>query len=341
MLTLTIASPHVYADDDDNQPAPARPAMNLRLPGYHPVRTTGFVIPPGAAPEAGPPIRGSPSKVKGFPKPVCSITNGSPSGIVSVAGGQLIEDWYTGDLWFYNPVTKSCSFVQTPPLAASGEGYWGLAVKRGLVAAITWNQTIGPGVWLCTYFPSLRNCYRDPGSTLIPIPSSFCATMTTHYCIPDGLAFDPSKNLWYVDPDNGVEVELTAASQYTQVGTVISYSRAPVLGIVIDAAGNHWVVDTACVGDLFENGVYLGSVGDDLEAVTISSHNPSHTSDLYATISNFCNNFPAPYIADLNTFRVLPFPYGSGADDMPGISTVLYFTDISFNYVWLTKDTVD
>ena len=100
------------------------------------------------------------------------------------------------------------------------------------------------------------------------------------------------------------------------------------------------VVDATCLGNLYENGVYTGvSNGDAVEGIAISKSNPSDTAQIYATVANLCGNYPGPFVGDMSTFTILPSPYSSGSDEMPGISTLLYFTDYTFDQVWLTKDT--
>jgi hypothetical protein len=174
--------------------------------------------------------------------------------------------------------------------------------------------------------------------------------MPAGYCQPIGAAFDPSMNLWYVDISNGVEVELTAASHYSAVGVFRSYTDnlncipgitcAPLTGITIDSKGNHWVVDSSCAGNVYDNGIWQFSVGDDLENAQISTLNPTNTAHLYLVVSNFCGNYPFPFVGEPTKGIILPHPYSSGWDDVPGLSTLLYFTDYEFYHVWLTVDTV-
>jgi len=340
MLLLVFAAPHAYADDE-TPPVPVTPTGIVRFPGYHPVKTTGFVIPPGAVRGGVKPIAGTPAKVKGYPKLVCSIPSGTASGIVTVAGGQLIEDWFTGNLWFYSTASKTCTLMQTAP-PAPPFGWFGLAVMGRLVAVTTENG----GFYLCAYYSGSCTSTSD----YIPLPTVFCASMPASYCNPNGAAFDPSMNLWYVDIVNGVEVELTAASHYSAVGVFRSYTDnlkcipfstcAPLLGITIDSKGNHWVVDTSCAGNVYDNGIWQFSVGDDLSADQISTLNPTNTAHLYLAVENGCGNYPFPFVGEPTKGIILPHPWISGGDEMPGISTLLYFTDIDYDYVWLTIDTV-
>ena len=170
--------------------------------------------------------------------------------------------------------------------------------------------------------------------------------MPAGYCNPDGIAFDLKKNLWYVDVVNGVEVLLTAASHYNTVGGWLFYgpgygSTDGLVGIAIDSKGNHWVVDTTCAGNLYENTVFTGfSAGDALDSIAISSSNPSHKPHIYVGVTNFCGNYLFPFVGDWTDYIVLPHPYESGGDAINGISTLLYFTDWSYNWVWVTTDTV-
>jgi len=337
---LVVSVPHAYTQvtptaPDDNQPVPVQPTANTHFAGYKPVKANGAMIPPGASPKTGPP-QGT-TATEGPLRPnlnrVCSAFSGSPAGIATVAEGQLIEDWATGKLWFYNTSTKSCSLILTPPKGGSGKGYWGLAVRKSLVALINFNLQ---GLWTCNWDSTSLTCKNR--SAFIHLPGSFCASMPAGYCNPDGIAFDPSNNLWYEDAVNGVEVELTSVSTGSgAVGTVYSYG-APVIGIAIDGSSNHWVVDASCSGDVFENGNLLVQTGGDFNAVSISTSNPSHSAHLYGTVANQCGNYPFPFVGDISDAIILPSPYSSGSDEMPGISTLLYFTDINFGRVWLTTD---
>jgi len=234
--------------------------------------------------------------------------------------------------------------MQTAPLAAPLYGWWGLAVMGRLVAAITFEAPAG--LYLCAYYSG--SCTST--SAFIPLPAVFCASMPIGFCNPSGIAFDPSMNLWYVDALNGVEVELTAASHYSAVGVFRSYTDnlkceplstcAPLTGITIDSKGNHWVVDTSCAGNVYDNGIWQFSVGDDLTADQISTLNPTNTAHLYLAVQNDCGNYPFPFVGEPTKGIILPHPYSSGFDVMPGLSTLLYFADLSLDCVWLTIDTV-
>jgi len=337
MLMLVFATPHVFADDE----TPVTPTVNVRFPGYHVSKTTGSPPLPAAVARIGT-AKGSPGPLtKGFPRAVCSIPSpGMPGGIATGPGGQFIEDWNTGNLWFYNTATKKCTLIQKPPKGATAKGYWGLAVTGSLVALISFGAE---GLWTCTYSSGVCTTV----SSFIPLRSKFCASMPAGYCNPDGLAFDKKTNLWYVDVVNSVEVEVTAASDYSAVGKINYYGpgyipSAPsgLIGIAIDGKGNHWVVDFTCSGNLYENRGLVSSNGDDVEGIAISKNNPYHAAHIYVTVTNFCGNYPGPFVGDMNDFKILPSPYSSGSDEMPGISTVLYFTDIDNDQVWLTKDTL-
>jgi hypothetical protein len=356
MLLLVFAAPHAYADDE-TLPVPLTPTGIVRFPGYHPVKTTGFVIPPGAVRGGVKPSTGKSAILPKGLKQVCSAFSGAPSGIVTVAGGQVIEDWVTGNLWFYSTASKTCTLMQTPPPTASVLGYFGLAVMGKLVAVITFGIPT-PGLYLCTYYSG--SCTST--SAFIPLPAVFCASMPAGFCNPNGAAFDPGMNLWYVDFVNGVEVELTAASHYSAVGVFRSYTDnlkcipnypvgtcAPLLGITIDSKGNHWVVDTSCAGNVYDNGIWQFSVGDDLSADQISTLNPTNTAHLYLAVENYCGNYQFPFVGEPTKGIILPHPWTYGWDEMPGISTLLYFTDLVVgydsivflsDYVWLTIDTV-
>jgi hypothetical protein len=153
-------------------------------------------------------------------------------------------------------------------------------------------------------------------------------------------------NLWYVDPQNALEVQLTKASGYSSVGITYTYLSTYstfdyLAGIVIDAAGNHWVSDYSCTGAIFENQVPVFSAGDSVWALQISTLNPTHKAHLYITISDYCGNYPYPFVADASSLHILPSPYVGYdiIDYMYGISTTLYFTDYTYDRVWVTVDT--
>jgi len=336
MLILVFATPHVYADDE----TPLRPAALVRFPGYHPVKTTGSPPLPPSMTRSGTRPLAKPSATVTWSNgltPVCSIPSGRPSGVATGPGGQFIEDWVTGNLWFYKTATKKCTLIQTAPAGATAKGYDGMAVTGTLVALISFDAQ---GLWTCTllFAPPFSSGKCKP-SAFIPLPSAFCASMPTGHCFPIGIAFDKSKNLWYVDDDNNIEVELTAASHYTTVGTTQGPYGSELIGIAIDSNGNHWVVDATCAGNLYENGVVVASAGDDLESIAISTSNPSHKANIYVLVSNFCGNYAFPFVGDMSDGIILPHPYNSGADDTPGISTLLYFADYAYDQVWVTQDT--
>jgi hypothetical protein len=161
-------------------------------------------------------------------------------------------------------------------------------------------------------------------------------------CDPIGLAFDKKGNLWYVDLENAVEVELTKASGYSKVGATRSYCSyglgCELAGIVIDSAGNHWVTDFSCTGNVYKNGKIVFTAGDELWGITISTLNPSKMANLYVAVTNACGNYPYPFVGDASDFTILPHPYTTGGDAMPGISTQLYFTDVTNEFVWLTGE---
>ena len=81
-------------------------------------------------------------------------------------------------------------------------------------------------------------------------------------------------------------------------------------------------------------------MGDDLTADQISTLNPTNTAHLYLAVQNDCGNYPFPFVGEPTKGIILPHPYSSGFDVMPGLSTLLYFADLSLDCVWLTIDTV-
>jgi hypothetical protein len=216
--------------------------------------------------------------------------------------------------------------------------------------------SIQGGFWTCTYSSSTHTCGKKSAFTQISV--TFCGTAFYNpagFCNPDGIAFDGSKNLWYVDAANAIEVELTKVSNYAAIGTVNHPASWTVgvnfpFGVVIDSMGNHWVVDIStvtCAGSIFKNGVGVGAAGDAVGAVTMSTQNPSHKMHLYVSVTNLCGNFPYPFIGDWSASTVLPSPfvslpgnpYVTASDPILGISTLLFFTDPVFNNLWQTTDT--
>jgi hypothetical protein len=153
--------------------------------------------------------------------------------------------------------------------------------------------------------------------------------MRETYCYPIGQAFDKAGNLWYVDFWQGWEVELTKASHYSKVGTYRSDCTyglgCELVGIVIDSAGNHWVSDYSCTGNVYENGLVKFSAGDELWGIGISTLNPSKKAHLYVAVDNYCGNYPYPFVGDATDLTILPHPYSSGYDYMSSISTYLTF----------------
>jgi hypothetical protein len=315
-----------------------------KFPGYKPVKTTGPVLPPGA-PDKGP-LPSKPALLPSwteYPIDVCSIPSGYPAGIAAVAGGQIIEDFYSGNLWFYRTATKTCTIVQSS--VAPDEYYYELAAAKipsttnYLVAVMSAEPA---GLWLCT-LTSLPFERCKSVSAFIPLPSSFCATTTAGSCYPVGIAFDLKGNLWFVDYYNAMEVELTKASGFSQVGATRIYctfgTGCALVGIVIDSAGNHWVSDYSCAGNVWMNGVIVFSAGDQLWGITISSLNPAYAPHLYVAVDNYCGNYPYPFVGDATDLVILPHPYNTHIFDfMPAISTQLYFTDALGDIVWLTGE---
>jgi len=336
MLTLLVAVPPTYADDNSGglPPVPSLPARNGHFPGYHPVKTTGSVIAPGTTPSVPFPSKlpapgpASPSWGNGV-KQICAAIP-SPAGIATVTGGQLIADYITGDLWFYNTAKKTCTMIQTPPTGFPSPAFsWGLAVTGTLVAVSSETGVL----YTCTYSSTTHTCGKE--SSLITISPTFCTAESFEKCNPNGMAFDKSKNLWYADSQNYQEVELTKASHYSSVGTVNSFSTE-VVAVAIDSGGNHWVVDQSCSGNLYENGVVMATAGDALSSVAISTQNPSHTAHFYVGVTNLCLNYASPFIGDISDFTALPSPFSSGVGfNLPGISTLLYFTG---DGAWQTGD---
>jgi hypothetical protein len=140
-----------------------------------------------------------------------------------------------------------------------------------------------------------------------------------------------------------MEVELTKASHYSAVGgtrSICSVGTGCYLaGIVIDSAGNHWVSDYSCTGNVYENGVVKFSAGDALYGIQISTLNPSKKAHLYVAVTDGCYNYPYPFVGDVSDLMILPHPYNTKVFDwMPGLSTLLYFTDLPNDYVWLTAE---
>jgi len=332
-MMLLITPPAAYADDSGLPSVPAMPPATGKFPGYHPVNTTGVPSLPNPPPRTSPPPALPPWT--GYPEAACSTLGFSPEGIATVPGGQVFVDYYTGNWWFYSTASKTCSLIQTPPPGHSTSESFGVAAKGSLVATISIRAE---GLWTCT-LTSSDLCKSSP--VFVSLPSSFCSTMTSGFCDPLALAFDKTGNLWYTDAIQGWEVELTKASGYSKVGATRSYCSpglgCELEGMVIDSAGNHWVSDHSCTGNVYENGKIVFSAGDLLWGITISSLNPSKKAHLYVAVTNACGNYPYPFVGDATDLTILPHPYSSGSDYMCGISTQLYFTDVD-GYVWLTRE---
>lgn len=260
-------------------------------------------------------------------------------GVAAGPGGQYVERWDTGDLWFYDSTTKVCQLLIPAPSGGSCSpgsncGYFGLASKNNLVALISWGLQ---GLWTCSFCQVSNAPVPAAQSPFIPLPFNFCLSMPAGFCNPDGAAFDNNYNLWYVDIVNGVEVELTTASGYSAVGTVVSYD-APIVGIAIDPnTGIHWVVDYTCRGNVYENRFIVSAAGDALESIALSNLNPSQTTHIYVGVTAKCGNYLAAFVGDQSEFTILPSPFTTPSE-IPGLSTQLYFSD-SFGDVWSTTDT--
>ena len=348
---MLLVTPPAYADNNSSllPPVPVTPPANGQLPGYRPVHTTpqrmtrasiiAHIMAGGT---------GVPAKAKAmYPVNVCpaiTLASGLPTGIATVTGGQLIQDFTTGDLWFYNTATKACTLIQIAPAGVAVDTSVGLAVQGSLVVS----SSFGPpaGVWTCGYNSNPKKPQCPLTSGFLALPATCPAPVTT--CFPVGIAFDKSDNIWYADPLNSKEVELLGgAAHFSTVGVINTFLPTPLnpfpapYAVTIDSAGNHYVVDgnlAVCSGDVWKNGLLLTSVGADLTAVTISTSNPSHKAHLYVAVENFCGTYSFPFVADLSTLQILPHPYNAGWDDMLGISTLLYFTDYTFALVWLTHE---
>jgi len=268
---------------------------------------------------------------------------------------QLFEDWLSGDLWAFHPKSGglnggTCALIQAS--AVPSVGYYGMAIAGpyGLYDYVALLNYYGTG-WLCLYTNGGgANDFGVCAATeTIGPPASFCLSQPAGVCNPDGQAFDPSGNLWYVDYFNGDEVELLSECGWTCVGTVNYYPAtfygslpAPVVGLYIDSSDNHWAVAEDCSGTLYYNLVAVYAVLDDVEAVTISAANHYHTNNVYVAVDNFCGTYPYAFIGDLSTGFILPHPYANGSSDFEGICNLLSFSDSSFalplDKVWTTYE---
>ena len=225
-------------------------------------------------------------QVETLPLPVTSLTTGAYiSGVVSGAGGVFFANWGSGELYHWDSVHGITALYWQ----CSGCGGYGIAAASTgsdsyRVAVSDW---INSGIYYCNNVTAttVGSC-----SGFITIDPTFCSTMPAGYCNPDGMDFDKSLNLFYVDAVNNVEVELTAVSGYTHA---ILYRTFPagdaVVNIFIDQTNQtQYVTDNSCAGHVYANGKLIATLGQSLQAVTISSQNPDHKDHLYVALDGDC-----------------------------------------------------
>ena len=282
-------------------------------------------------------------QVQTLPLSVSSLTPGAYiSGVVSGAGGVFYANWGSGELYHWDSVHGTTALYWQ----CSGCGGYGIAAASTgsnsyRVAVSDW---INSGIYYCNNVTatSVGSC-----SGFITIDPSFCSTMPVGYCNPDGMDFDKSLNLYYVDSENNVEVELTAASGYTHA---ILYRTFPagdsVVNIFIDQTNlTQYVTDNSCAGHVYANGKLIATLGQSLEGVTISSQNPENKSHLYVALDGYCittGSSSYPKILDLtdgHSLATWDIPSSSATSTIAGISTNLYFSVTESGAVWETQDT--
>jgi hypothetical protein len=277
---------------------------------------------------------------------LCDLSPGISSGIYAAdgaGGGAYVEDWSTGNLvWCKSGVAK---VIATPPTGFSAGGYYGMggalvcggALCKPSLDLVLTSWMIG-GLYLCIR-ATPTGC--DVVSAGITLPASFCASMLYGFCNPDGTSLDPrSLNLYYADAVNGVVVECTLASVY-QSCTVLEnlYPYEPV-NTFLTGNGNLWVSDASPTGNVWENGAFVFSVGDELEGITMSNANPRHALDVYVGDTGFSTG-SAAHVIDANQmcmcFRSLPTPF-TAPNEIEGLSTVFQLTSYPFGAVYVTQD---
>ena len=339
------------------------------FPGYKANTTKGVGVPymmvrPGVSkgPYVGKPGTLPDPTLGGPPQPRLDCAGvGVPSGtvgsVLQTRSVTLFTDWSTGDLWAFQPKAGGlngggCADILTSPVPSVG--YVGNAIEGpygfyDIVAALNY---FGTG-WVCLY--TNGGASSDYGlcvaTGLIGPPAAFCAAQPAGVCNPDGQAFDPSGNLWYVDVVNGDEVELLAGCGFTCVGTVNYYPASisgvtgligtggPVVGLAIDTFGNHYTVTgfPDCSGTFYYNLIPVFAIGGDSGAVALSATNHYHTTLIYVSVNNFCGTYKFPFVGDISTGFILPHPYSAGVDQMYGISNLITFGSFYGN-VWTTYE---
>jgi hypothetical protein len=168
----------------------------------------------------------------------------------------------------------------------------------------------------------------------------FCKNQPKGNCYPDGVALDKKLNFYYADHQNMDVVKCTYASQYQSCSVLKSLTPYAPDNLFIDSSGNIWVSDSSCTGNVWKDsgGVWTVKykVGDFLDAITMSSANPTKTPHLYVADTGLCSD-TAAHIIDLTDGKSLPTPFAF-ATDIPGLSTGLQFTSLGPN-VYSTTDT--
>jgi hypothetical protein len=162
--------------------------------------------------------------------------------------------------------------------------------------------------------------------------------MRTGFCNPFGTTLDNKLDVYYADELNGVVVECTSVSGYGTC-TVLEnlYPEEPINLFLFPQVsnGNLWVSDYSCNGYVWLNGVVKYTVGDQLEGITLSTANPSHTLHVYVGDDGACTS-SVPHVVDLTDGLSLPTPF-TGAGEIPGLTPVFQLTTGGAT-VYVTQD---
>jgi hypothetical protein len=279
-----------------------------------------------------------------YPKLITSIGIGAYiGGLADGAGGIFFANWGNGTLFHWDKSHGLVTIAQSP-IGSSG---YTVGPAYGLAAAKTSNgyrvAVLGWSEGSLYYCDGVNATKAASCSPYILIDPAFCASMAAGKCNPDGAAFDKNLNLYYVDALNNVEVELTAASGYTQASIYREYKLGDaVVNIFIDpSTGVHYVTDNSCSGHVYANGVLFATVGESLEAITMSSANPSGQKHLYVASTGICHEHLS-HLIDLTDGKPLA---GDGTPtyvyqmlDIPGISSGLYYSEVQTSNVYQAQD---
>lgn len=294
-----------------------------------------FLLPSMTVPSA--------SAVTGVTTLCSSLPSGGVVGIYPASnGGAFVEDFSTGDIDLCGgggPATV----IAAPPMGASGQYYLGMGAvmtkTQGLVFALMNN--VMQGFWLC-YGASTSGCTSE--SAFISLPSTFCKNEAIGICTPQGTALDKSLNLYYVDNNNAKLVECTASSSYTSctnLGASSALSGSSPVGLYLKGT-TFYIADSSCSGKVWKGTrtslSLIGSVGDALTGITVSTKNPMKSLHVYVTDQGSCKNVAA-HVYDVTDKKPLPTPFTSTGTRLGTVDSNLQFTELyPTGSAFLTKD---